>query len=90
MALRLLPRTQRQLNNSSTTPANNGIKTPSCKNNNARWYDPQMGRFLSADPSDFDGGAPNLYRYVGNDPVNHTDPTASLKPKIRSTTSSDR
>jgi RHS repeat-associated protein len=45
------------------------------QNNNARWYDPRMARFTSADPSGFDGGDPNLYRYVGNSPLNATDPT---------------
>jgi RHS repeat-associated protein len=35
----------------------------------ARYYDPQIGRFLSQDP--LPGG--NLYAYVGNNPVNATD-----------------
>jgi hypothetical protein len=39
----------------------------------ARYYDPSIGRFLSEDPSDFDGGL-NFYAYVGNDPVNWFDP----------------
>jgi len=39
----------------------------------ARWYDPQAGRFLSEDPIGFGGGA-NFYAYVGNNPVNATDP----------------
>lgn len=41
----------------------------------ARWYDPHTGRFLSRDPSGFDGGDVNLYRYAGNDPVNQIDPS---------------
>jgi RHS repeat-associated protein len=44
-------------------------------NYNARWYDPAMGRFISEDPSGFDAGDPNLYRYVGDDPISNTDPT---------------
>jgi RHS repeat-associated protein len=60
---------------------NNGGGTR-LQNNNARWYDPRIGRFLSADPSGFDGGDPNLYRYVGNSPLNGADPTGlrTLKP----------
>jgi RHS repeat-associated protein len=37
----------------------------------ARFYDPEIGRFLSQDP--LPGG--NLYAYVGNNPVNFTDPS---------------
>jgi len=40
----------------------------------ARWYDPQQGRFISEDPIGLAGNDPNLYRYVGNDPINLTDP----------------
>jgi RHS repeat-associated protein len=43
-------------------------------NYNARWYDPGSGRFISEDPSGFDGGDANLYRYVKNSPYNGTDP----------------
>lgn len=39
----------------------------------ARWYDPRLGRFISEDPAGLDAG-PNLYAYVGNDPLNKTDP----------------
>lgn len=39
----------------------------------ARYFDQSAGRFLSEDPIKFDGGV-NFYRYVGNDPVDSTDP----------------
>ena len=41
----------------------------------ARWYDASTGRFMSQDPAGFSAGDANLYRYVGNDPTNATDPT---------------
>lgn len=40
----------------------------------ARYYDPQLGRFLSEDPIGIAGGL-NLYAYAGNDPVNARDPS---------------
>jgi RHS repeat-associated protein len=39
----------------------------------ARYYDTSTGRFISEDPSDFNGGI-NFYAYVANDPVNWIDP----------------
>jgi RHS repeat-associated protein len=42
---------------------------------NARWYDPTSGRFVSQDPSGFSAGDADLYRYVGNDPTNAIDPS---------------
>jgi hypothetical protein len=36
----------------------------------ARWYDPQVGRFVSEDPIGFKGGM-NLYLYVGDSPLNY-------------------
>ena len=40
----------------------------------ARDYDPQIGRWVSKDPSRFRGGI-NLYMYSWNDPVNFRDRT---------------
>ncbi|MBE7501414.1 MAG: RHS repeat-associated core domain-containing protein [Verrucomicrobiales bacterium] len=42
--------------------------------NRARYYDPDLGRFISEDPIGFAGGDPNLYGYVNNNPLNGTDP----------------
>jgi RHS repeat-associated protein len=39
----------------------------------ARFYSPAWGRFYSPDPIGYAGGN-NLYAYVGNDPLNNTDP----------------
>ncbi len=40
----------------------------------ARYYDPEIGRFLSEDPLGFGAGI-NFYAYVENNPVNHNDPS---------------
>jgi RHS repeat-associated protein len=39
----------------------------------ARYYDPEVGRFINKDPIGYAGGL-NLYRYVGNNPIHFVDP----------------
>jgi RHS repeat-associated protein len=41
----------------------------------ARDYSTTDGRFISEDPLGFRAGDANLFRYVGNNPTNQTDPT---------------
>ena len=50
-------------------------KDTGLQNNLNRWYDPLVGRWLNEDPSGFNAGDMNLYRYVGNNPVNNIDPS---------------
>ena len=40
----------------------------------ARYYDPQVGRFISEDPTDFSGSGTNFYAYVRNNPMDLADP----------------
>lgn len=39
-----------------------------------RWYDPALGKWISEDPIGFAAGDANLGRYVGNNPLESTDP----------------
>lgn len=55
---------------------------------NGRVYDPVLGRFLSADPNidgAYDSQGYNKYSYVGNNPMNRTDPSGffSLKDGLK-------
>jgi RHS repeat-associated protein len=38
-----------------------------------RHYDPRIGRFIQRDPIGMSDDV-NLYRYVGNNPMNYNDP----------------
>jgi len=49
------------------------LNTPPASYYRARYYDPQIGRFLSEDPVGFYGGS-NFYLYDDNDSVDFTDP----------------
>jgi len=40
-----------------------------------RMYQPELGRFLQMDPTGFDAGDMDLFRYCGDDPVDRSDPT---------------
>ena len=44
----------------------------------ARYFDPALGRFISEDPIGFSAGDTNLYRYVGNNATNYTDPSGEF------------
>ena len=39
-----------------------------------RYYHPQLQRFISEDPIEFEGGDSNLFAYVQNAPINYIDP----------------
>ncbi|PYI91718.1 MAG: hypothetical protein DME97_12560 [Verrucomicrobia bacterium] len=43
-----------------------------------RLYNPDNGRFLQTDPTGFDAGDMNLFRYCDDDPVDRSDPSGLL------------
>ena len=48
----------------------------------ARYYSPQLQRFISEDPIGVFGGI-NFYNYVGNDPINLFDPFGLKNPRYK-------
>ena len=44
----------------------------------ARYYDPEVGRLISEDPTGFDGGDVNLSAYVANNPILLVDPDGDV------------
>ena len=48
----------------------------------ARYYHPELQRFLSEDPIGFSGSGVNFYPYVNNAPVNYTDPLGLFFPHV--------
>jgi RHS repeat-associated protein len=48
----------------------------------ARYYSPELGRFLQEDPIAYTAQDANLYRYVFNQPAEHTDPSGRILPLI--------
>ena len=46
----------------------------------ARYYDPEVGRFISEDPIGFEGGDLNFYAYVSNNPIMGVDPSGLIRP----------
>jgi RHS repeat-associated protein len=56
-------------------------KETGLQNNLNRWYAPTIGRWLSEDPIGFAAGDANLYRYVGNSPLNGIDPAGLIDPR---------
>jgi len=70
------------INHTKTTETNNPyaytgreLDTDELYYYRARYYDPQIQRFISEDPIGFDSGDFNFYRYVGNSPINFIDPS---------------
>jgi RHS repeat-associated protein len=44
----------------------------------ARYYNPQLGRYLSKDPLFDEGGSTNFYIYCDGDPINRSDPNGEF------------
>ena len=48
------------------------------QNNLNRWYDAEVGEWLSQDPIGFSAGDTNVYRYVRNAALDHNDPSGLI------------
>jgi RHS repeat-associated protein len=44
----------------------------------ARYYDPEVGRFINKDPIGYEGGDVNLFCYAANNPANAVDPSGLI------------
>lgn len=66
--------TQATVTNNLRFPGQYFDKETGLHYNQQRYYDPETGRYITADPIGLAGGI-NLYAYVQNDPVNAVDPT---------------
>src|SRR6266699_1629034 len=51
----------------------------------ARYFDPNIGRFVTEDPVEFKSGDVNFYAYVGDNPTNAADPLGLCKVIVRYT-----
>lgn len=49
----------------------------------ARYYNPQLQRFISEDPIEFGGGDANLYSIAGDEPTDFLDPTGLTRTKYK-------
>ncbi len=48
----------------------------------ARYYAPELGRFISRDPLGLGGGQSNLYAYAANSPISLADPSGEVLPAL--------
>jgi RHS repeat-associated protein len=62
--------TNRRLANTKERDTVGGVELD---NHGFRYYDPALGRYISRDPLGYPNGL-NNYLYVGNNPINRTDP----------------
>lgn len=69
-------------NTTATGPSANTVQYAGRENDGTglyyyrtRYYSPRLQRFVSEDPIRFASGQTNLYTYVGNSPINYSDPS---------------